>query len=139
MPLDSDDIALSDKSSYEGSDADLFVVLDKEGTPRTFKEKTENFLEVNRLLRDLDKRAAMDLPEYRYHSLFIFQDHPAPTPSASRAGLGAVLRDAEQGPGQLGEGARPAAGIRSMGPHDPGSALMIGVCYLGLNNRTDGK
>jgi predicted nucleotidyltransferase len=45
----------------EGSDVDLIVVLDKEGVPRTFKEKTENFLEVNRLLRDLNKRMAMDL------------------------------------------------------------------------------
>jgi len=45
----------------ERSDIDLFVVLDKEGVPRTFKEKSENFLEVNRLLRDLNKRVAMDL------------------------------------------------------------------------------
>jgi predicted nucleotidyltransferase len=45
----------------EGSDIDLIVVLDKEGIPRSFKEKTENFLEVNRLLRDLNKRMAMDL------------------------------------------------------------------------------
>ena len=45
----------------EASDVDLFVVLDKEGIPCTFKEKTENFLEVNRLLRDLNKRVAMDL------------------------------------------------------------------------------
>jgi predicted nucleotidyltransferase len=45
----------------EGSDVDLIVVLDKDGFPRTFKEKTENFLEVNRLLRDLNKRMAMDL------------------------------------------------------------------------------
>ena len=45
----------------EGSDVDLIVVLDKEGIPRTFKERTENFLEVNRLLRDLNKRMAMDL------------------------------------------------------------------------------
>jgi predicted nucleotidyltransferase len=45
----------------EGSDIDLIVVLDKEGVPRTFKEKTENFLEVNRLLRGLNKRLAMDL------------------------------------------------------------------------------
>ena len=43
----------------EGSDIDLIVVLDKEGIPRSFKEKTENFLEVNRLLRDLNKRMAM--------------------------------------------------------------------------------
>jgi hypothetical protein len=46
---------------YCRSDVDLFVVLDKEGILRTFKEKTENFLEVNRLLRDLNKRVAMDL------------------------------------------------------------------------------
>lgn len=45
----------------EGSDVDLIVVLNKDGFPRTFKEKTENFLEVNRLLRDLNKRIAMDL------------------------------------------------------------------------------
>ena len=45
----------------EGSDVDLIVVLDKDGFPRTFKEKSENFLEVNRLLRDLNKRMAMDL------------------------------------------------------------------------------
>jgi predicted nucleotidyltransferase len=45
----------------EGSDIDLIVVLDKECVPRTFKEKTENFLEVNRLLRGLNKRLAMDL------------------------------------------------------------------------------
>ena len=45
----------------EGSDIDLIVVLDKEGVPRTFKEKTENFLEVNRLLRGLNKRLGMDL------------------------------------------------------------------------------
>ena len=45
----------------EGSDVDLLVVLDKECVPRTFKEKTENFLEVNRLLRDLNKRVAMGL------------------------------------------------------------------------------
>lgn len=45
----------------EGSDIDLIVVLDKEGVPGTFKEKTENFLEVNRLLRGLNKRMAMDL------------------------------------------------------------------------------
>ena len=45
----------------EGSDVDLIVVLNKKGIPRTFKEKTENFLEVNRLFRDLNKRIAMDL------------------------------------------------------------------------------
>ena len=45
----------------DGSDIDLIVVLDKDGAPRTFKERTENFLEVNRLLRGLNKRMAMDL------------------------------------------------------------------------------
>ncbi len=45
----------------EASDVDLIVVLDKEGVPSSFKEKTENFLEINRLLRDLNKRVAMDL------------------------------------------------------------------------------
>jgi predicted nucleotidyltransferase len=45
----------------DGSDIDLIVVLDKEGVPQTFKEKTKNFLEVNRLLRGLNKRLGMDL------------------------------------------------------------------------------
>ena len=45
----------------EGSDIDLLVVLDKEGIPCSFKEKTENFLEISRLLRDMNKRIAMDL------------------------------------------------------------------------------
>jgi len=45
----------------EQSDIDLLVVLDKDEIPRTFKEKTENFLEVNRLLRDLNRRFAIDL------------------------------------------------------------------------------
>jgi predicted nucleotidyltransferase len=45
----------------ERSDVDLIVVLDKEGIPRTYKEKTENFLEISRLLRDLNRRMALDL------------------------------------------------------------------------------
>jgi len=45
----------------EGSDVDLLIVLDKEGVPRTFREKTDNFLEISRLLRDLNKHIAMDL------------------------------------------------------------------------------
>ena len=45
----------------EESDVDLLVVLDKEGIPRSYKEKTENFIEVSRLLRHLNKRVAMDL------------------------------------------------------------------------------
>jgi predicted nucleotidyltransferase len=43
------------------SDVDLLVVLDKEGMPHSFREKTENFIEVSRLLRDLNKRIAMDI------------------------------------------------------------------------------
>jgi predicted nucleotidyltransferase len=45
----------------EGSDVDIIVVLNKQGIPHTFMEKTDNFLEVNRLVRDLNKRIAMDL------------------------------------------------------------------------------
>jgi len=45
----------------EGSDIDLIVVLNKEGIPSCYREKTENFLEVSRLLRDLNKKIAMDL------------------------------------------------------------------------------
>jgi predicted nucleotidyltransferase len=45
----------------EESDLDLIVVLDKEGIPRSYRERTENFIEVSRLLRDLNKRVAIDL------------------------------------------------------------------------------
>jgi len=47
--------------SREESDIDLLVVLDKEGVPKSYKEKTRNYLEVSRLLRDLNKQLPIDL------------------------------------------------------------------------------
>ena len=43
------------------SDIDLLVVLNKDEMPRTFKEKSSNYLEINRLLRDINKKVSMDL------------------------------------------------------------------------------
>lgn len=45
----------------EGSDIDLIVVLDKDGIPGNYREKTENYLEISRELRDLNKQMAIDL------------------------------------------------------------------------------
>ena len=43
------------------SDIDLLIVLDKEGIPQTYKERSDNYLEISRLLRDINKKNAMDL------------------------------------------------------------------------------
>ena len=45
----------------EGSDIDLLVVLDKEGIPVSYKERSENYLGISRLLRDINKKIPMDL------------------------------------------------------------------------------
>ena len=45
----------------EESDIDLLVVLDKEGVPESYREKSQNYLEVSRLLRNLNKKISMDI------------------------------------------------------------------------------
>ncbi|MBW2431844.1 MAG: nucleotidyltransferase domain-containing protein [Deltaproteobacteria bacterium] len=45
----------------EASDIDLLVVLNSDKIPRNYEEKSLNYLEVNRLLRDINKRVSMDL------------------------------------------------------------------------------
>ena len=45
----------------EESDVDLLVVLDKDGVPESYREKSQNYLEVSRLLRDLNKKISMDI------------------------------------------------------------------------------
>ncbi|HPD60164.1 MAG TPA: nucleotidyltransferase domain-containing protein [Thermodesulfobacteriota bacterium] len=45
----------------EESDLDLLVVLDKDGVPKSYQEKSQNYLEVSRLLRDLNKKISMDI------------------------------------------------------------------------------
>ena len=45
----------------EGSDIDLLVVLDKDGIPESYREQSENYLGISRLLRDINKKVAMDL------------------------------------------------------------------------------
>ena len=48
-------------SPTEESDVDLLVVLDKDGMPESYWEKSQNYLEVSRLLRDLNKKISMDI------------------------------------------------------------------------------
>ena len=43
------------------SDVDLLVVIDKEGIPKSYQEKSENYLEISRLLRDINKKISMDI------------------------------------------------------------------------------
>lgn len=43
------------------SDIDLLVVIDKEGVPKTYQEKSENYLEISRALRSLNKKIPMDI------------------------------------------------------------------------------
>ena len=45
----------------EVSDIDLLVVLNSDEIPRNYEERSLNYLEVNRLLRDINKRVSMDL------------------------------------------------------------------------------
>ena len=47
--------------SDDTSDIDLLVVLNTTDMPKTFKERSSNYLEVNRLLRDINKKVSMDL------------------------------------------------------------------------------
>jgi predicted nucleotidyltransferase len=43
------------------SDVDLLVVMDKEGIPNNYQEKSENYLEISRLLRDINKKISIDI------------------------------------------------------------------------------
>ena len=45
----------------EASDIDLLVVLNSAEMPRNYKERSSNYLEINRLLRDINKKVSMDL------------------------------------------------------------------------------
>jgi len=45
----------------EESDIDLLIVLNTDVMPLSYKDKSSNYLEVNRLLRDLNKKVSMDL------------------------------------------------------------------------------
>jgi predicted nucleotidyltransferase len=45
----------------EASDIDLLVVLNSGEIPRNYRERSLNYLEINRLLRDINKKVSMDL------------------------------------------------------------------------------
>ena len=45
----------------EESDVDLLVVIDKEGIPKNYQEKSENYLGISRLLRDINKKISIDI------------------------------------------------------------------------------
>lgn len=46
---------------HKNSDIDLLVVLDKEGIPKSYHEKSLNYLEISRLLRGINKNVPMDI------------------------------------------------------------------------------
>ena len=48
-------------NSGQYSDIDILVVLDKEGIPRSYREKSMNYLEISRLLRKINKKIPMDI------------------------------------------------------------------------------
>lgn len=46
------------------SDIDLLVVLDRETMPTTFQERSANYLQISRAIRDIEKRHPIDLLVY---------------------------------------------------------------------------
>ncbi len=48
----------------KNSDIDLLVVIDKEKYPKEFKQKSENYLEVSRAIRPIEKDIPIDLLVY---------------------------------------------------------------------------
>ena len=47
--------------SNETSDIDLLIVLNTNEMPKSYKERSSNYLEINRLLRDINKKVSIDL------------------------------------------------------------------------------
>lgn len=45
----------------ENSDIDLLVVLDTNKMPENFRERSQNYLSVSRLLRDIEEEIPLDL------------------------------------------------------------------------------
>jgi len=46
------------------SDIDLLVVLDRETMPTSFQERSNNYLQISRAIRELEKRHPIDLLVY---------------------------------------------------------------------------
>ncbi len=49
---------------HKDSDIDLIIILDKDGVPKDFSEKTDSYLSVRRLLRDMNGEIPMDVIVY---------------------------------------------------------------------------
>ena len=50
--------------AHGSSDIDLLVILDSFETPKNFREKSENYLKVSRVLRELERKIPIDLIVY---------------------------------------------------------------------------
>ena len=48
-------------SVEKDSDIDLLIVIDKEGVPKNYQEKSENYLEISKALRSLNKKIPMEI------------------------------------------------------------------------------
>ena len=46
------------------SDIDLLVVLNKDKAPKNFKERSENYLKISRVLRDIERKIPLDIIVY---------------------------------------------------------------------------
>jgi uncharacterized protein len=46
------------------SDIDILVVLDHENMPRSFRERSANYLKISRAIRDIEKKHPIDLLVY---------------------------------------------------------------------------
>lgn len=49
---------------HKDSDIDMIIILNKNGIPKDFKEKTDCYLSVKRLLRDINGEIPMDIIVY---------------------------------------------------------------------------
>ncbi len=51
-------------SSGPNSDIDLLVILDQDTLPSSFKERSTNYLQISRAIRDIEKHQPIDLLVY---------------------------------------------------------------------------
>jgi predicted nucleotidyltransferase len=50
--------------AHASSDIDLLVVLNSFETPKDFRERSENYLKVSRVLREIERKVPIDLIVY---------------------------------------------------------------------------
>lgn len=51
-------------SSVEGSDIDLLVILGTDTIPSSYRERSANYLQISRAIRDIEKKHPIDVMVY---------------------------------------------------------------------------